>query len=183
MKTSPSLGRFQRDCHRYLACYTFANIGFVSGAEQLSVRNPNPEASLIIGTGHPDEGRRHGAVEIGPLIRDLRDEEGFADLLAKALLVAIYALWDEVYRPELAREEGVKVANVRSNLMGDLRKLRNCVVHGKSRVPSGGLQLSELGWTLEPGEFYVSQAMFQGFIDAVNGMTVQLEGPTEIAAT
>lgn len=52
-------------------------------------------------------------------------------------LVSFYALWDEEYRPRLAAAHGVAPDLVRADLLGDLRLLRNDVVHHREVASTG----------------------------------------------
>ncbi|GAB62149.1 MAG: hypothetical protein DWB56_13505 [Candidatus Jettenia sp.] len=50
---------------------------------------------------------------------------------AKAILVFLFTYWEDEIRPRLATSRGVLVQEVRSDVMGDLRILRNVILHAK----------------------------------------------------
>jgi hypothetical protein len=61
---------------------------------------------------------------------------------------------------------------VRSDLMGDLRLIRHCIVHNKSVITSEPEKLKDLKWQLAPGELRITYDMFSGLIDQINRMQV-----------
>jgi len=78
----------------------------------------------------------------------------FEDLHAKAFIVLVYSLWDENSRKQIAdklpakirtEEENDRVKRVKSNLMGDIRYIRNHIVHPRAKI--GNLKvLPEKSW-------------------------------------
>ena len=55
---------------------------------------------------------------------------------AKAILVFLFTYWEDEIRPRLATAKGVAVQDIRSDVMGDLRILRNVILHAKSIMRS-----------------------------------------------
>ena len=51
---------------------------------------------------------------------------------AKAILVFLYTYWENDIRPRLAPTRNARVQDIRSDVMGDLRILRNVILHEKS---------------------------------------------------
>ena len=51
---------------------------------------------------------------------------------AKAILVFLFTYWEDEIRPRLATSKSVKAQDIRSDVMGDLRILRNLILHAKS---------------------------------------------------
>jgi hypothetical protein len=50
---------------------------------------------------------------------------------ARAVLVFLYTYWEDETRPRLAASKGVVRNAIRSDVMGDLRKLRHAILHSK----------------------------------------------------
>lgn len=50
---------------------------------------------------------------------------------ARAIIVSLFTYWEDGIRPRLAAASGVEQAEVRSDIMGDLRVLRNVILHSK----------------------------------------------------
>ena len=110
------------------------------------------------------------------LIKDLKqyiEKDGaFADALAKSLIVTIYSEWDEYYRPKFAKAIGVKKNQVKCPLLGDIRIVRNCIVHNNSTLKENGIKLEKLDWALSPGNLIITQRMFEVFIKQINSLEV-----------
>ncbi len=50
---------------------------------------------------------------------------------ASAILVFLYTYWEQETRPRLAKAKGVYVGEIQSDIMGDLREIRNAILHTK----------------------------------------------------
>lgn len=176
MTASLELKNFQDRCHHYFTCFTFAAIGLESAAEKFSVDSVgHEERSLFIGTGHPDLGNTHSKVKIRDAILASRKDGTYSSDIAKSIIVSIYSEWDEVYRHSIAREIGTDARSIASDLMGDLRHVRNCIVHNKSVVNYDCLTFKELGWHLSQGcELLVTRKMLSSLVDCINVMAVSV---------
>ncbi|MFG1784021.1 hypothetical protein ACGFIU_16420 [Rhodococcus oryzae] len=65
-------------------------------------------------------------------------------LLSQQWIVSFFAQWDEIYRPRLAAAHGCEVNQIQVPLLGDLRLLRNSVVHNKGMVVKGWEQKAQV---------------------------------------
>jgi len=54
----------------------------------------------------------------------------------QAVLVFLFTYWEEEIRPRLAASKGVELQEIRSDIMGDLRILRNIILHSKGIIRS-----------------------------------------------
>ena len=87
--------------------------------------------------GEYSEGNYLTVAQIGTseLIESMRPGGEFEDLNAKGLIVLIYTLWEDSARFKLAKVFGIKDKNqIRCDLMGDMRLLRNMIVHRSDRA-------------------------------------------------
>ena len=55
---------------------------------------------------------------------------------SQALLVFLFTFWEEETRPRLAASRGVELQEIRSDIIGDLRILRNVILHSKGVIRS-----------------------------------------------
>jgi len=53
-------------------------------------------------------------------------------LLARMVIVSVYQLWEDRYRPLIAKARGLATNDLRSNLFGDLRTYRRAIIHANS---------------------------------------------------
>jgi hypothetical protein len=65
---------------------------------------------------------------------------------AQAVLVFLYTYWELETRPRLAAAKGCEVSEIKANIMGELRILRNVVLHSKGIVRADTLKgMKKLG--------------------------------------
>ncbi|MDD5007538.1 MAG: hypothetical protein PHU49_01240 [Syntrophorhabdaceae bacterium] len=55
---------------------------------------------------------------------------------SQAVIVFLFTFWEEEIRPRLAASKGVELQEIRSDIMGDLRILRNVILHSKGIIRS-----------------------------------------------
>lgn len=66
--------------------------------------------------------------------------------LARAIVVFLFTYWEDNVRPRLAKAQGVKINEIHSDIMGDMRILRHAVLHAKSIIhPKEHRRLKVLG--------------------------------------
>jgi hypothetical protein len=67
-------------------------------------------------------------------------------LHSRSILIFLFTYWEDEIRPRLARAKGVKLNEIQSDIMGDLRTLRNVILHSKSVIrPDKHASLKLLG--------------------------------------
>lgn len=65
---------------------------------------------------------------------------------ARAIVVFLFTYWEDEIRPRLARVTGVEVNAICSDIMGDMRVLRNVILHSRSILRPGSHKvLKKLG--------------------------------------
>ncbi len=64
---------------------------------------------------------------------------------AQAVLVFLFTYWEDEIRPRLATSKRVELEEIRSDIMGDLRILRNVILHSKGIIrPEKYIDLKKL---------------------------------------
>ena len=53
---------------------------------------------------------------------------------SRAILIFLFTYWEDEIRPRLAHAKGVDQKEIQSDIMGDLRVLRNVILHAKSVI-------------------------------------------------
>ena len=99
----------------------------------------------------------------------------FENQHAKAFIVFVYHVWDDYYRSRIARALGLKKQFVWCSLMGNLRRVRNAVIHGSSIVNEHLVsQLAILThiWDLRPGELRLDDSMLYSMMEQLNALRV-----------
>ncbi|MCZ6624519.1 MAG: hypothetical protein O7B35_09875 [Deltaproteobacteria bacterium] len=80
---------------------------------------------------------------------------------ARAIVVFLFTYWEDEIRPRLARAKGIELKEIRSDIMGDMRVLRNVILHSKSILgPERHKELKKLG-----GMFAIDQPLRLSYED------------------
>ncbi len=68
-----------------------------------------------------------------------------------SIIVFLFAYWDEEVRPQIAEVRGIKPEDVKVDALGDLRLVRNSIIHNKGVLSSTDhARLKELAALLKP---------------------------------
>ncbi|HEY8876494.1 MAG TPA: hypothetical protein VIN03_02950 [Roseateles sp.] len=135
-----------------------------------------PDQRLFIGNSPPDKGPAQAVMPAAKAVQAAKRDGDFQDILGKSLITLIYAEWDEYYRHRIAAEFAVTAKDVASDLMGDLRLVRNWVIHNKSVVQSNAKNLKVLPWSIQVDDrLHITADMFRQLADCFNGMRVQIK--------
>ncbi len=102
---------------------------------------------------HPDA-IHHRIVAAKEFIAANSEAGSHEQIHGAAAVVFLFAKWDEVVRPALARAKGVSSSDITLNIMGDLRLLRHAILHnngvlrlkdhGKLKLISGAVTVGPL---------------------------------------
>ena len=81
-------------------------------------------------------------------------EAGFNEQqICWAIIVFVFAHWDEEIRPSIAQVRGIKSNEIMLDALGDLRILRKAIVHAKGIVTAKEhAKLKKMGDFIKPGE-------------------------------
>lgn len=173
---SKALEAFQSVCHEYYTCYAFACLGMQQVASSMKLEpDKYPNQRLFVSHRSPDAGHAQSVMNAAKAVQYSQRDGLFPDALAKAFITRMYADWDELYRHEIAREFSAAASWVKADLMGDLRRVRHWIVHGKSRVESDLGKILVLPWQLKDGvELHITSVMFRELADCLNCMQAHI---------
>ena len=117
-------------------------------------------------------------MKIGDFLKGLEEGGEFESQHARAFVVLIYHLWDEKCRPAIGKLLSVDPKKqVRCDLMGDLRLVRNLIIHNDSVVPQGfanRLTMLQEIWNLQPGELKLTEKMIHSLMEQINAIRVNI---------
>lgn len=111
-----------------------ATLGFTAHSkrwEEMMAENPEmKDNKSYFGKGDPSnpEARYHHLVSNTDLVERNKKNGANQKLLANACIIYIYATWETV-RTAYAKELNVVQKEIRSDVMGDIRHLRNSLMH------------------------------------------------------
>ena len=174
------LVEFRTECQKAY----FAFNGGVNGRLEALSRHrqlmTGREASVSVGSTFPDSEQRLGKSTIaemtqGEYLDALAEGGDFEDRQNKAFLVMLYHRWDEWYRRRVGEALGLRKDDVRCTLMGEVRLLRNVIVH-ENAIVSGGLSMPLLSrmWSGVPtGHIVVTDGMIHALMEQLNAIRVE----------
>jgi hypothetical protein len=174
MSGHPLLAEFQKECQSTFACYVFATRGIEHAKGMITSTSPPKGARVFISETSPNVKTATATLIAEDLVEMMKHDGDFFDVLAKSLLVSLYAKWDEYYRPLFAKDVGAEPKNVKCDLLGDLRLIRNCIVHAKSVITNEHTKLKVIPWKLVPGPLVVTKEMLALFTEATHHLVVQV---------
>lgn len=149
--------RIAEDIRVSIAAIEFAIAGIQKIAGEISrhaTPTPeNPDPTIYVGEGDPNDpaSRTHGAWTLSQLNEAASKDSSVAKMLTQQWIVATYSKWENQWRPELAALAAVAVDRVTSDVFGDLRRLRNDVVHHKGLATQDNSGRARVV-TFQPGE-------------------------------
>jgi hypothetical protein len=107
--------------------------------------NPDPTISFANGDPNLSSTLHAGRMRVSDF-GALAAEGGLAEQrLGHQLIVFVYTIWDATYRPNLARSLSVEPNAIEAQIMGDLRLLRNDIVHNEG-IADKSAEATELRW-------------------------------------
>ncbi|WP_116867495.1 hypothetical protein [Pseudomonas syringae] len=161
------MGEFQETCGEYLFCMMFASKGIETNGDLLAKERAKLGQKIWIASDTESDPKYHARMDISMFVEKSKKNGFFVNEICKSLLCSIYSLWDETYRHKISKAAGVEASTLIAPLMGDLRKIRHCILHNKSTIPENGYQFEVLDWKLAPGALAITAEMFREFIDMI----------------
>ena len=178
------LWEFVGECHKYYIAASQAIFGLSQQHARFEqIIHPDQQDNLIsLGSQFTNAPQSPGSsttasMTQGEFLDSLREGGAFEIQQCKSLIVLIYHLWDEEYRPKIANSLNVCPKQVQSDLMGDIRGVRILIIHKKSVVPQGfskDLQFLELFWDIAPGELKITYTMTNSFMEQLNALQLKI---------
>ena len=138
--------------------------------------------SLHVGTNFPDAEQQPGQstiarITLRELLEGLKKGGDFDNQHAKAVIVFVYHLWDESYRAKMAKALHVGLDSITCGLMGDLREIRNAIIHNNSIIGEQMLQKLKFLpsiWQIEVGELLITGTMLHSLMEQLNAIRVDI---------
>lgn len=161
------MAEFIDQCDGYLMCLHFAAVGISAEGEKFKRLDIEKGRQIWIASDTATEAKFHARMYVSDFIEKSAKDGHFSNELIKSLLCTIYALWDEIYRHKIADAANIDAGNIVAPLMGDLRKIRHCIIHNKSEISENGINFEALTWTLSPGKLVITENMFIEFNDHI----------------
>jgi hypothetical protein len=89
----------------------------------------NPDPRIFIGSGPPGQVGPFGVRHMSEVLNDVAKGGPVETTLGQQWLVSVFTAWEHNFRRRLATAHGVDESQITAPVLGDLRHLRNDVVH------------------------------------------------------
>lgn len=174
------LEEFRAECQKAY----FAFNGTVNGRLDASIKYARflttRDAPFSVGSALPNAEQRPGQSTIaqltqGELLDSLVEGGDFEDRQNRALVVMLYHRWDEWYRHRIGQALGLPKDDIRCTLMGEVRLLRNLIVHENGVVPDGfsAPLLSRIWGGIGTGYLVITDRMVHALMEQFNAICVE----------
>jgi len=174
------LEEFRAECQRMYFAFNGTLNGRRAARRKYEGILTNRDALISAGGGRPDGEqipRQSTMAELtqGELVALLVEGGDFEDRQNKAFLVMVYGRWEEWYRDRIAKALDLKEDHVRSTLMGEVRELRNLILHKNAMIPTGFSCpfLSQIWGDIETGCLVVTDQMIYALMEQLNAIRVE----------
>ena len=181
------LEEFRSTCHKYYFAFGHATLGYKAQHERYGqfIEPANYENRISTGSSFPNAKQSPGRSTIaqmtqGELLKGLEDGGLFEDHVAKSLVVVIYHLWNEYYRPRIAKAVSAEPNQVVCELLGDIRRVRNLIIHESSVVPgsfANSLTFLPQIWNFESTELRITSGMVHSLMEQLNALRLTITDP------
>ncbi len=172
---------FRAECHKAYFAFNGVVNGRHDASEKFQRFMTKREARVSAGSAFPDGEQKPGkstiaALTQGQLLDSLAKGGDFEDLQNKALVVMLYHRWEEWYRYRIALALALKKNEIRCSLMGEVRLVRNVIVHDNGMVPNGfSAPLLSLIWgSISTGFLVVTDDMVHALMEQLNAIQVEV---------
>jgi hypothetical protein len=128
---------------------------------------PNNEDSISFASGT----RENSIVRQSVKIKDFKDriKLGGQDIKIVTCLcvVSIYQLWEDEYRNLISQEKNIKRDELLLDVFGDIRIIRNSIIHHKGKRSTGFSKIKKLSYMREREEVIFSDTEFHELIATI----------------
>ena len=180
---------FRAECQKAYCAFSGTVNGQLDAVARYRELFSTPDRRFSVGRGPPGGQQLPGRSTIATLpqdeLLDAMSEGGeFEDRRNKALLVMLYHRWEEFFRPRIGQAFGVRKNDVHCVLMGDLRRVRNLIVHDNAVVSRGFscAFLEQIWGPFAPGELRSTDPMIHSLMEQLNAIRVEIRAEGEGAA-
>ncbi len=94
--------------------------------------------------------------------------------LGNMALVSLYQYWEDFHRAQVADELGIEKNELRNPIMGDLRRIRNSIIHHAGIALKDVEKCELLKWYKENDSIFIDKAKFEDVIYHVKNMLNEL---------
>ena len=184
VKAMKILEKFRDECHKLSIIFDIAQGGKHKWLnEYKNVLEQGNDNTIFFGTIAPGAHQSRGQsitsqTSMRHLLENLKPGGEFESQLSKMIVVFIFNLWDDNFRDKIARLFPISKNLVECDLMGDIRLIRNSIIHTDSVIRLTDLERLRLLrhiWPIEPGKLIISSNMIHALMEQINAMCIRIK--------
>lgn len=178
MDTNP-ISEFEEIVNMIVGVYYDATIGFDIYQDRLRKIQPNssPSTRLSYGDTNPNDSvakAEHSAPFAEVISRNTQAGSNFR-FIGNMCLISIYQYWEDDYRKKIAKLLHKKKNDLKEPIMGDIRELRNSIIHHKAIALPEVKKCTLLKWYQEGDEIFINKEQFKEIIKHIRAYINQLK--------
>ena len=153
--------------------YLDATSGFdhlLAKLEEILRAHPSPDTAFLrYGDGDPNspDAKVLHAVPIGDLKKRLAPDSDDYRHIANYCIVTLFQFWEEQFRPRLGQLQKIESSEIQSDEWGDLRILRNSIIHNKGIATSEVAKMKIFRWFSSGAPILVTKEQFKFLIETL----------------
>lgn len=168
--------QFARECQMMFVWYAgvlqgrdvmLQHMEAIAPTEEITIRSPRPDGTYTAAARASRE----------EIIDAFSEDGSFQTLYGKAFVVFAYQIWEDFTRPKIAGALNVLKDDVKADLMGDWRLLRNWVVHQTAKAQQdffdGAKELAR-SLNLQPGMPTITGDMVVALMERLNSLRIDV---------
>lgn len=174
------LREFVDNCQERISLFYMARIMRMQWLNRNRVTEGREDDVTYFGFGDPNMPQSEMSTKISTkkLQQNLAEGGEFEGQMAKMTLVYIYHQWEEYFRGKIADAMSIEKKVVKCDLMADVRRIRNNIVHKHSVVDQSTIERLKILtniWTIEVGTLEISIDMMDALTRAINAIRIKIE--------
>ena len=170
------LEQYRKKCHSVYGIFSISDQAMEYYIKNGPLSIGNDQDYISFGSQFPDAPQVPGkSIHASMLIGELKNIK-LIDYLTQLYIVFIYQLWETHFRQEIANKISVDQKNIKCDFFGDLRIIRNRILHNQSEVSNSDIKnLKIIKWNLTPGTLKITNEMFGHLMEQLNSMHVRVK--------
>lgn len=172
VQDSKVLKEFQSACQRMHSAYFMANHGLVLYNEKQKSSNDYNEAGCQ--SLYDEEGTLLSKLPNGFIEQGLKFDGPISQSIALGILGTMYMSWEAIYRSKIAEELNTNPGLIKSDIIGDMRLIRNIIEHRLHVTDKDIAKLKEIDW-LKPGLILLRSSDMAKILARINSMKIRID--------
>jgi hypothetical protein len=148
--------------------YLDSTIGYGILKSKFEALNPDRSKSLFIGKGNPNLPETYAmhSVRFDKFFERNKERGNNFRMMSNMVVSTIYQLWEDNYRIKIAESLGIEKNDLKSDSFGDLRIIRQAIIHNNGQAISDFKKLKVFKF-LSKGEINISSDKIEIIINSL----------------